>query len=361
MRSRGHRCQRVARSPLKCDLPGLLNFDLMFSRRKSIDYMTIINAAVTIHGSLNAGGGRKNSMALPTQPLPAVRFAPAAAVEKRGYLKESQQPIYSALIVLPFLLVYEIGVVVLRSDVINGGQAIIKQLGAPVVQNLGVSGSLISLVFIVAAFLVWQIRRKGTWKVQPPVLAAMSVESLFFAVILFLILRMFVHYVSDDPRPVPTKRHASIQNPSERKGVTCESSAPCAVRAVGPQLVPCAVRSNVDSGPELRDFVLYCGAGVYEELVFRVMLLGLLVLVMTRLMHMEHAYAWAWAVVVGSIVFSAYHHIGEKGDRYEFNVFLQRLLCGLYFSALYYTRSFGVAAASHAMYDILIGLNRMNP
>lgn len=278
------------------------------------------------------------------------------SVEKRGYLKESQQPIYSALIVLPFLLVYEIGVVLLRSDVINGGQAIIKQLGAPVVRNLGVSGSLISLVFIVAAFLVWQIRRKGTWKVQAPVLAAMCIESLFFAVILFLILRLFVHYVTDDLRPVPVKRHASMQNSVDH----ADSARGSAVSADA-KLMPCAVRSNVEAGPELRDFVLYCGAGVYEELVFRVLLLGLLVLVLTRLMHMEHAYAWAWAVLAGSIIFSAYHHLGEKGDHYEFNVFLQRLLCGLYFSALYYTRSFGVAAASHAMYDILIGLNRLNP
>ena len=290
-------------------------------------------------------------MALSTQPLPATRLPAPLVAAKHGYWRESQQPIYSALIVLPFLAVYEIGLVALHSDVINGGQAIIKQLGAPVVRTLGVSGSLISLVFIVAAFLVWQIRRKGTWKVQTPILVAMFVESLFFAVLLFLILRLFVHYVADDPRPVPTKRHTEMRLNDPQQPAATHEALP----------VPCAVRTSAESGTELRDFVLYCGAGVYEELVFRVMLLGLLVLVLTRLMHMEHAYAAAWSVALGAIIFSAYHHIGENGDRFELNVFLQRMLCGLYFSALFYNRSFGVAAASHAMYDILVGLNRMSP
>ncbi len=89
------------------------------------------------------------------------------------------------------------------------------------------------------------------------------------------------------------------------------------------------------------------------------MLLGLLMLVLTRLLHMEHAYAAAWSVFIGAVIFSAFHHLGQSGDKFEVNVFLQRLIAGLYFSALFYTRSFGIAAASHAMYDILVGLNRI--
>jgi membrane protease YdiL (CAAX protease family) len=108
--------------------------------------------------------------------------------------------------------------------------------------------------------------------------------------------------------------------------------------------------------PALRDFILYCGAGVYEELVFRVILLGLLMLVFTKLFHMEHAYAAVWSVVAGAIIFSAFHHIGNPGS-FALGVFLQRVFAGLYFSAIYFNRSFGVAAASHAMYDILVGLN----
>ena len=275
----------------------------------------------------------------------AIQNQPAQpAVVSRGYFAESRQPIYSALLVLPFLVIYEAGLVVLRSDVINGGQAILKHLGAPVVRYLGVSGGLISIVFLLAAFLVWQYRRKGTWKVKMPVLVFMFIESLFYAVMLFMLLRAFVHYAAEDPRPIPVKKYTMQVEPAWR---------------AAPHVVPCATRSGGESGTELRDFVLYCGAGVYEELVFRVLLLGLLMLVLTKFIHMEHAYAAAWAVLLGAFIFAAYHHVGETGDKFEMNVFLQRLLCGLYFAALYYTRSFGVAAASHALYDIVVGLNRL--
>ena len=288
-------------------------------------------------------------MALPSQSFSPLPKPLLPGMRESGYFQESRQPIYSAALVLPFLLAYEIGLIVLRSDLINGGQAILKQLGAPIVRSLGVSGSLVSIVFIAAAFVIWQVRSDGKWKIQPPVLIAMFMESFFFALLLFLVLRVFVHYVADDPSP-PRKHsmvHQSISN-----------ATPPALAAER-MPVPCATRSSAESGTELRDFVLYCGAGVYEELVFRVMLLGLLMLVLTQMMHMEHAYAAAWSVAIGAIIFSAYHHIGASGDKFELNVFLQRLIAGLYFSALYYNRSFGIAAASHALYDILVGLNRL--
>jgi membrane protease YdiL (CAAX protease family) len=109
------------------------------------------------------------------------------------------------------------------------------------------------------------------------------------------------------------------------------------------------------AGPHLQDFILYCGAGVYEELVFRVFLLGLLILVLTKLFHMEHAYAAAWSVLLGAIIFSAFHHVG--GEAFNWGRFLQRAFAGLYFAALYVNRSFGIAAASHALYDVVVGLN----
>ena len=290
-------------------------------------------------------------MPISTQPNASGR-APAGRL---GYFKESQLPIYSAWLVLPFLLFYQIGIIIMPSNVINGGEAIVKKLGGMIVSSLGISGSLVSIIFIVAAFLIWQNRRKGKWQIYPPVLAVMCLESLIYALLLFQILSFFAQSVS----PPPNRR-------AEVLPVPCGADAPPAelcrleARTTRPTLpVPCASRSGNSSGVELRDFVLYCGAGVYEELVFRACLLGLLMLVMTRLMHMEHAYAAAWSVALGAFIFAAFHHVGDNGDKFEINVFLQRLICGLYFSALYYNRSFGVAAASHAMYDILIGLNRI--
>ncbi len=203
------------------------------------------------------------------------------------------------------------GVAVMRSEVINGGEAIVLKLGSPIVKYLGVSGSLVSIIFIVAAFIFWQVRTNGKWRIQPPVLVTMFFESLFFAIVLFIILGMFAHYVAEDPR-TPPRRRASVRDEIPRAAPAMDTRGP----------VACAkpVRRRNRSArlhPVLR------GRGVYEELVFRVLLLGLLMLVLTRLLHMEHAYAAAWSVALGAFIFSAFHHLGENGDKFE----VKRVFC----------------------------------
>jgi membrane protease YdiL (CAAX protease family) len=243
----------------------------------------------------------------------------AAPPPPPGYWRETRQPVYSAVLVLPFLLVYEIGLLVMRSDVINGGDAVLLNLGGPIMRLVGLQASIASVVVLVAAFIIAQVVKKGSWKVQSRLVAMLFGECLLYAALLFLLLGCIIEYLP----------------PSGSMAV------PAPAAAGHPRI-------------GLRDFVLFCGAGVYEELVFRVLLLGLLLLVFNKLFHMEHAYAAVWAVVAGAVVFAAFHHIG--GEPIVLGVFLQRVLAGLYFSAIYYNRSFGVAAASHALYDILVGL-----
>ena len=202
---------------------------------------------------------------------------PTAVLSYRGkssniYFKESTLPIYSALLVLPFLLIYEIGIVCLRSDTINGGDAIVINMAGPAFHQLGVSGGAISLIFLVGFFLVWQYRRRGPWGFKPPVLMAMFFESLFYAVLLFLMLQFLVHHMNDD---APLRRgHAQIQQPSREVSAIESASA----YAAKPVPVPCARPSG--GSFQTRDLVLYLAARrVFEEFVFRALLLGLLLLV----------------------------------------------------------------------------------
>jgi membrane protease YdiL (CAAX protease family) len=106
----------------------------------------------------------------------------------------------------------------------------------------------------------------------------------------------------------------------------------------------------------LQRLVLYCGAGVYEELVFRGFLLGGLILLLTRPAGMKKGQAAAIAVTAASLIFAGFHYVGSAGDPFSFGSFFQRTLGGLYFSGLFVTRGFGLTAASHAVYDILVGL-----
>ncbi|MGD0090864.1 MAG: CPBP family intramembrane glutamic endopeptidase [Planctomycetota bacterium] len=288
-----------------------------------------------------------------------------------GYFGETRQPIYSAALVLPFLLAYELGLVYLHSERINGGDAILLNLGGKIMQFLGLRAGFASVVVLVVFFITAQVYRKGNWRVRPALLAAAFLESFLYAVLLFAILVYFAPYL-------PRARRADSTPPEAQRGHTAcvardqtYAAAPggstrldeCTCRP--PALDACAPRDGgaapypmgePSERPGLQAFVLFCGAGVYEELVFRVILLGVLMLVFTKLFHMEHAYAAVWAVLLGAGIFSAFHHIG--GERFSLSAFLQRIFAGLYFAAIYFNRSFGIAAASHALYDILVGVNQ---
>ena len=64
------------------------------------------------------------------------------------------------------------------------------------------------------------------------------------------------------------------------------------------------------------------------------------------------------ATIVGAVIFSAFHYVGPFGDPFQLDSFIFRAVAGLLFSALYLLRGFGIAAWSHALYDVILMLFR---
>jgi membrane protease YdiL (CAAX protease family) len=96
------------------------------------------------------------------------------------------------------------------------------------------------------------------------------------------------------------------------------------------------------------------GAGVYEETVFRLGLLGGLVFVLEKLVRIARWAALLGAFLLSSAVFSAMHHLPPYGDPLELGPFVYRLLAGIFFGLLFWRRGFAVAVYTHAFYDIFV-------
>src|SRR5438132_6361023 len=96
------------------------------------------------------------------------------------------------------------------------------------------------------------------------------------------------------------------------------------------------------------------GAGIYEELLFRVLLVGALAAAARALLGWRPLTAGVTATVVGAAIFSAFHYIGPYGDRWQLYSFAFRMVAGLFFSGLYLARGFGITAWTHALYDMLL-------
>jgi hypothetical protein len=100
--------------------------------------------------------------------------------------------------------------------------------------------------------------------------------------------------------------------------------------------------------------MLSLGAGLYEELFFRVLLVTGLATGARVVLGLGPRGSGIIAAIVGAFIFSAFHYIGPYGDPLQLQSFVFRMLSGLAFSALYLTRGFGITAWTHALYDAFL-------
>ncbi len=99
---------------------------------------------------------------------------------------------------------------------------------------------------------------------------------------------------------------------------------------------------------------LSLGAGIYEELLFRVVLVSSLFVIIHVLFSAKERTCYIGAAIGAALLFSAVHYLGPLGDVFAWRTFIFRFLFGLALNALYLLRGFGIAAWSHALYDIMV-------
>jgi len=98
--------------------------------------------------------------------------------------------------------------------------------------------------------------------------------------------------------------------------------------------------------------VISAGAGLHEELLFRLLALPLVSWLLSRALGVPRRAALIGAVILSSLGFSLAHHFaGEPLDAF---VFAYRLTAGLVFATLFVTRGFAVTAWAHAAYDFSV-------
>ena len=109
---------------------------------------------------------------------------------------------------------------------------------------------------------------------------------------------------------------------------------------------------GLGNGP-LQNFALSLGAGLFEEIIFRVLLLNLLFLLLKPFLKSKVGVAVA-SVLIASFLFSISHYIGTMADQWQWYSFMFRWVAGLLFTVLYFMRGFAITAYTHALYDIWV-------
>lgn len=240
----------------------------------------------------------------------APRHNPLARLAE-GYWIESRQPLASLLFIAPLLIVYEAGVLVLGPEnVRNGADAWLRQF----LDLIGFGQYFLLPILTVCILLGWHYTTRRSWRLSRGIFYGMLGECALLAICLRLLLEL---------------QHVVLHTAAE----------------------PIAL----GIGATVRTGVGFLGAGIYEELLFRLILLPIAAWGFRRAGFGSGA-AMAAAVLLTSLLFAAAHHVGPHGEPFDAFHFLFRFLAGAFFSILFVYRGFGIAAGTHAGYDILVGL-----
>ena len=103
----------------------------------------------------------------------------------------------------------------------------------------------------------------------------------------------------------------------------------------------------------MQNLALSVGAGLFEEIIFRVILLNLLFLLLSPLLK-KKVVAAVFSVLLASFLFSLSHYVGTMADTWQLYSFIFRWAAGLLFTVLYFVRGFAITAYTHALYDIWV-------
>jgi hypothetical protein len=248
---------------------------------------------------------------------------PSRAAKRGGlYWKASRAHRYSLVFALPLLVIYEALAALLAHDpsvngVRNGADVVLKSLFVAIAGHRG------PLLFMVAAvgvslWLVMRDLRANGGKLDAWVFGGMVVESLVLSIAFGIVVGTLT------------------------------------VRLLGPLGALATGAEDMQAMSLPARIMLSIGAGLYEELLFRVALVSALANGARLVFGWRPAAAGVIATIIGALVFSAFHYVGDYGEEFALQSFTFRAIAGVMFSALYLTRGFGITAWTHTLYDVLV-------
>lgn len=217
------------------------------------------------------------------------------------YFNRSERPLTSLVFILPFLIIYELG-----TSYFSGGLLAASWLHR-FLALFGASGRYLPAFTVVTVLLCWHLARRDSWDINPLHLGGMLLESLLLAVPLILICQVAATYI------------------------------------------PMSI-SDISPGTLTR----YLGAGIYEEMVFRLGAFSVLGILFVDLLKLKKPTANALMLVIAALAFSLCHYWGN--EPFHPRTFIFRTVAGMYFGIVFAFRGFGISAGAHASYDVIIHL-----
>lgn len=255
----------------------------------------------------------------------------------RSYAALSSGPLHTLVFLIPIIVVFEVGLVLVLT---SGDGATVEDIRARrllawIFDIFGTPGLSLVPLAAVAVLMIEHLVRRDPWQLRPSVFPVMLIECVVWAVPLFVLGQVVFAIVS-----------GLVPPPTAGVGVV-----PAAAAIAGSGAAPSA--SDGWWLSLAQDLTRAAGAGLYEELVFRLGMIGLLHILLADVLRMKQRHATIAALVVSSIAFALYHDLTRADGSFDVAQFAFFVFAGLYFGVAFLTRGFGVAVGLHAVYDLM--------
>jgi len=284
-----------------------------------------------------------------------------------SYFERTSRPIYAIVFLLPFIVFYELGTVLINTDLLRyywQGRVVAFSWLQDFLAHIGFGskfGWVATPLAVVVILIALQVTSRKGWRFWLGDILPMAAECILLAVPL-IVLSVFLSGSG--------QRQDDIDQFTNR-AVRIQTDVALRCSSVANDGLPAKVESSGDGGKWqglLANVVTGIGAGIYEELVFRLILIIALMVLFQDILQLGRKISIILSVLISAALFSGYHHIvyleGQFVQSSPFNwpEFSFRTIAGIYFAVLFAIRGFGITAGAHAFYDIIaVFMNTLFP
>jgi hypothetical protein len=226
------------------------------------------------------------------------------------YRHQTLRPLNSLLFILPLLLFFHVAAAFYGTDLLA-----LRDV-AKVLRFFGATVAYLPALAILVVLFVQHLARRDRFHVHGATLAGMLVESIAWTLPLVALVHVMGRLTAG---ALAAARHA-------------------------PQ-------------PLLQQLVVAVGAALYEEFIFRLVLIGLLLLLFVDVFDLHRQAATVFVVVFSAVCFSLYHFSRQHftGELpFPWHPFAFRGLAGVYLGGLLLLRGFGITVGAHAVYNVYV-------
>ncbi len=277
--------------------------------------------------------------------------ADASRPDPPGYLEQSRRPLQILLFLAPLIVAYELALAFVLRDPDDGAgtitvaahRAILRilvEMGFPPTAVLQLGG-----VLLVVLLLAWHVLRRDPWRVDGTVAVGMTAESILLALPLLAVALMLAD------AEIVLAATGTVPGVGAAGAAAAEAGAAAAAGTPPPK--PDAAGGELGLIDAL---AISIGAGLYEELFFRWMLIAVLHTLLVDVGRLGDRTGTAIAVVASAAAFTVYHELTGPGGGIDAARAAFLAIAGLWFGVVYAVRGFGIVVGLHAAYDIAVVL-----